>query len=579
MTMSTVTRAPDSSGDRTVRELLDHSRAIEDDNPGQARALAQQARVLARAHQDQPGESEALYLLARVSYSLGREHDALQVALEAAELANTCGDRLTEANSRLLIAIVHYRAGNFSEALPSALAALDLYDKSEHRVDRGNMLNTIATIHHSMRDTDRAIVTYEDAIAANRGLDRPGNDAITLANLASIRAERNEGLLAISLGEEAAALAREHVPAYVPDILAGLAGNYASLQSFDRALECVAEADRAMAERRAAGLEVAHSALANVRVASGRVRLALGQHDLAIEDLNDALVVANGASLRELQLTIHQELSDAYKSLGDFEQALDHQQQRFTIHQELFDHATDLRIKILQIAHDTERARQEAKNFELRTKTLAELVEHRTRALEDFQLEAFQRLAVLAEFRDTDTGEHTIRVGDLSAEIATQLGEDAAWVDQLRLAGRLHDIGKVSVPDNILLKPGPLTAEEFEVMKTHTTVGHEILSGSTSPLIQLAAEVALNHHERWDGNGYPNALASTEIPLSGRVVTVADVYDALISERAYKKAWSTVDAVRYVIGARGTQFEPRIVDAFVQVMERRDPTLRDRLHS
>jgi putative two-component system response regulator len=186
---------------------------------------------------------------------------------------------------------------------------------------------------------------------------------------------------------------------------------------------------------------------------------------------------------------------------------------------------------------------------------------------------------VLAEFRDTDTGEHTIRVGDLSAEIATQLGEDAAWVDQLRLAGRLHDIGKVSVPDNILLKPGPLTAEEFDVMKTHTTVGHEILSGSTSPLIQLAAEVALNHHERWDGNGYPNGLTSTDIPLSGRVVTVADVYDALISERAYKKAWSTVDAVRYVIGARGTQFEPRIVDAFVQVMERRDPTLRDRLHS
>ncbi|HRE02575.1 MAG TPA: HD domain-containing protein, partial [Ilumatobacteraceae bacterium] len=139
---------------------------------------------------------------------------------------------------------------------------------------------------------------------------------------------------------------------------------------------------------------------------------------------------------------------------------------------------------------------------------------------------------------------------------------------------RLHDIGKVAVPDAILLKPGPLSVDEFEVMKTHTTIGAQILSGSTSSLIQLGAVVALNHHERWDGTGYPAGLSGTDIPRSGRIVTVADVFDALTSVRVYKHAWSQADALAYIAGARGTQFEPEVVDAFIRVITRRIPALR-----
>ena len=141
----------------------------------------------------------------------------------------------------------------------------------------------------------------------------------------------------------------------------------------------------------------------------------------------------------------------------------------------------------------------------------------------------------------------------------------------------MHDLGKVGVPDAILLKPGALTAAEFEKVKTHTVHGHDVLSGSTSPLLQLAADVAHSHHERWDGTGYPRGIAGDDIPLGARIVAVADVYDALISERVYKLAWPPVDAVNYVIAGRGTQFEPRIVDAFVSVMVRRDPALESRI--
>jgi putative two-component system response regulator len=137
----------------------------------------------------------------------------------------------------------------------------------------------------------------------------------------------------------------------------------------------------------------------------------------------------------------------------------------------------------------------------------------------------------------------------------------------------LHDLGKVAIPDTILLKPGPLTAAEFEVVKTHPERGAELLAGSPSPIIQMAAEVALTHHERWDGTGYPYGAMGESIPMSGRIVAVADVYDALISARVYKHAWSPADAAAYVVAASGRQFDPRVVRAFVTVLLRRDPSL------
>ncbi|MCU1398814.1 MAG: metal dependent phosphohydrolase [Acidimicrobiales bacterium] len=214
-------------------------------------------------------------------------------------------------------------------------------------------------------------------------------------------------------------------------------------------------------------------------------------------------------------------------------------------------------------------AQREAEVLRLRATELEGLVRAHSTELEEHQLETFQRLAVMAEFRDTDTGEHTIRVGDLSAEIGRELGEDAAWCEDIRLAARLHDIGKVAVPDSILLKPGPLTPEEFEVMKTHTTIGAQILSGSSSPLIELGSIVALNHHERWDGTGYPSGRQGVDIPRCARIVAVADVFDALTSVRVYKHAWSHDDALAHVLAGRGAHFEPEIVDAFQRVIDRR----------
>jgi len=195
-------------------------------------------------------------------------------------------------------------------------------------------------------------------------------------------------------------------------------------------------------------------------------------------------------------------------------------------------------------------------------------VEQRTRELALAQIEVLGRLALSAEYRDDDTGQHTARVGTLSALIASALGLDATRVMLIELAAPLHDIGKIGVPDHVLLKPGALTLAERTIMQSHTTIGAEILGRSASPLLQLAREIALCHHERWDGLGYPAGLRGELIPLSARIVNAADTFDALINSRPYKKAWSQEEALREMRAQRGRQFDPAVLDAFLSLIQR-----------
>jgi putative two-component system response regulator len=178
-------------------------------------------------------------------------------------------------------------------------------------------------------------------------------------------------------------------------------------------------------------------------------------------------------------------------------------------------------------------------------------------------IEMLARLAAAAEFRDDETGQHTRRVGDLSVSIAQRLGVPDLELGLIRLAAPLHDVGKIALPDAILGKPGKLTRAEFEQMKAHTTVGAQMLAGSTFALLETAEHVALTHHERWDGSGYPNGLAGEEIPLAGRIVAVADVFDALTHVRPYKAAWSSADAIAEITSHAGEHFDPHVVDAFL----------------
>lgn len=198
---------------------------------------------------------------------------------------------------------------------------------------------------------------------------------------------------------------------------------------------------------------------------------------------------------------------------------------------------------------------------------LDQKVRDRTAELEATQVEILERLALAAEYRDDNTGQHTKRVGETAAQIAEALGWQTGEIELIRRAAPLHDVGKIGISDLILLKPGRLTTEELERMRMHTELGARILSGGQFPLMQWAEQIALTHHERWDGTGYIG-LCGEAIPMAGRIVAVADVFDALTSERPYKQAWTQQEATEEIQRQSGRQFDPRVVEAFLKVVNR-----------
>ncbi len=217
---------------------------------------------------------------------------------------------------------------------------------------------------------------------------------------------------------------------------------------------------------------------------------------------------------------------------------------------------------------------------ENRTADLTALLE-RLRTVNNQLLEAsrdtIMRLARAAEYRDGDTGEHVDRMSSYAQIISRQMGMSSEEQALIKLAAPMHDIGKIGIPDSILLKEGKLTPDEYDVMKQHPLIGARILQGSRSKLLKMAEEIAATHHEKWDGSGYPRGLARNEIPLAGRIVALADVFDALTSPRVYKDAWSIDEAVSYIHGLNGTHFDPKVISAFDQCLDRLLATRSDHM--
>lgn len=199
-------------------------------------------------------------------------------------------------------------------------------------------------------------------------------------------------------------------------------------------------------------------------------------------------------------------------------------------------------------------------------KILEEKVIKRTQELYDTQLDVTQRLARAVEFRDSETGHHIMRMSHYSACLAAKAGFSMTECEMILLASSLHDIGKIAIPDSILFKPGKLTEEEWAIMKRHTVIGGDILSGSNSDILEMARVIAITHHERWDGSGYPEGLKEDEIPLIGRICGMCDVFDALLSKRPYKKAWTLTETGDEIKKGAGTQFDPKLVDLFVEIL-------------
>lgn len=221
-----------------------------------------------------------------------------------------------------------------------------------------------------------------------------------------------------------------------------------------------------------------------------------------------------------------------------------------------------MRVRNLLDAHLAHRMLHDQKDV------LEQMVHERTEELHRTRLQVVQRLGMAAEYRDEETGGHILRMSHICALLARAGGQDAAQCDLILNASPMHDIGKIGIPDVILCKPGRFEPQEWEIMKTHAAIGADLLDGDDSDLMRMARDIAHTHHEKWDGSGYPNGLSGEDIPLAGRIAALADVFDALTSERPYKKPWTVEAAMELIRENSGRHFDPLLVEIFLSELPR-----------
>ena len=304
----------------------------------------------------------------------------------------------------------------------------------------------------------------------------------------------------------------------------------------------------------------------------GRVNVDHGDPVQAAAQLHEALRLATRLDRPKSRRDAHQHLARLYKGQGQLALALGHFESFHAEEQTLFSTERDKTTRTLMMQFDVERAqtqtraeREQREHAEALQASAEAQVRQRTGELEQAQMEVVGRLAMAAEFRDDATGEHTRRVGIGAALIAEALELSPGFTETLQIAARLHDVGKIGISDAVLLKAGKLSVAEFEYMKRHTLIGARLLSGGQSEVLKMARQIALTHHERWDGNGYPHGLSGSEIPLVGRIVALADVFDALMHRRPYKSAWEKAEALAELARQRGRHFDPELTDAALLV--------------
>lgn len=504
---------------------------------------------------------------------------------------------------------VLFRRGDMSQSLICLERALEIWSDIKNTNGQINSLINIGSMQTVLGQFDGSIVSLNSAYKIySEHSKNPLTGGLILSSLARSHYKNDDNMLAIEVSLDALILAREsHDTPLTGDVLLNLGTYYLDSGFFTKAEEYLSEATSIYnISKNRSGEMSSLDSLGMLRHKQGDIkgaqalyraslklanelsepqgeldsRLHLAEVELALGNLAEADVQVS----RSLQLAVesespkeeaeaHRLLAELAQRQGDYRRAFEHSQEHMRVKDALFNTERDRQTRNLSIQFEVERARYDANVYRVRTEVEQEarlaaeqLVQERTADLARAHHEVVTRLAMAAEYRDDTTGEHTRRVGRTSARIARALGWSENQARILGVAARLHDVGKIGIPDSILLKSGKLTEAEFEQMKTHTLIGSRILSGGRSELLQMAEEIALTHHERWDGSGYPHGLSGENVPLTGRIVALADVFDALTQDRPYKRAWTTGEALAELQALAGSHFDPMIVQTALTVL-------------
>jgi putative nucleotidyltransferase with HDIG domain len=554
-----------------ARVRSEHARVLRAVDAEQALENALQALAEAKSIEaEEPDETRARTMAAceatvAICYqTLGDDASALEHALSGLEALGDLEDDLARFRLHNAQAVVYLNFGQADRALASFAQAREAASHLQDATPLSVLNMNIACVYLEILDQpDRAIPHLDRALAIEDA--EPIARVWALQALGRAQNKLGEHELALASARAAEAIGERH----------GLLGSVSNslmvagdaLRALDRSEEALDALTRSVEVARRAH---AQDMLAEALTALGESEAAAGNTDSARTALEEASELTADRNPARHPLSA---LASLAAATGDHASAYAYLMRFHEIVQRSADERSRMASSALEVEHNVATVRQEAELARREQQLLREhadvleqRVRERTAELEDSQHELIERLAVAAEHRHHETGEHTLRVGTLAGGIARLLGLDEGFVEDIAVAARLHDIGKIAVKDSILLKPGPLTAEEFDEMKSHTLLGAEILSDGRTRVMRLAEEIARSHHERWDGDGYPYGIAAANIPLSGRVVATCDAFDAMLSARVYKAAMPLPDAMAEIHRGSGAQFDPRVAHALVMLV-------------
>ncbi len=541
----------------------------------EATTLLEAALELETLNVDKPRQLKLILDAARFFYVTGKPDAGLALGINARKLSVETADASSAAAALTVIGICAADTGNLPMAMEAYSDALSLAQKNEDVLREGKTWNNLgAALMYSG--------LYREAIECfQRALDFTRRSKELLSAVSSLHTnislcflhldEISQGLAAIN---KAAELSRE--PSDATSVLDRVLIESNFVKLLIEAGDFDAARSHAKSARKFASMAKTPRADIIASLAEGLAEVFSGQADIGISRLTATFERAVSLKVTAREALVA--LVKAHEHIGQHDKALEYlnmmlEQQRKTQAANVLQHVKR-HLEQLHVA-DKDSPIEDASQIIKKLLTRAEVFEGRVAKSElqkrDKELfiarvEVMERLAVAAELRDDSTGEHSYRVGRLSSLLAKSLGCDADTIFMIDIAARLHDIGKVGIPDGILLKPDKLNESEREVMKTHTTIGAQVLAQSQIPHMQMAEEIARCHHEWWDGNGYPSGLAGEQIPLAARITAIVDVYDALTHKRAYKHAWTEDSALTEILALRGRQFEPRLTDAFLALI-------------
>jgi putative two-component system response regulator len=541
-------------------------------DPAVLDALAEQ---LFTRNEDKPEQLRLLLDIVRFFYLCGKPDFGLKVALKARTLALEIADSKSTSSALMLVGVCAADTGNLPMAMEVYSDALSLAQKNSDVIQETKLWQNLGVALSYSGLHREAIGCFCRAIDLTPEANEISAFSRTLyMNIAVCHLNLDE--ITLGLSAIAKAVGSSPIESDAHSVLNRVLAEtyYARLlieiDNFEGARQ------HAKAARYFASLTKSPRAEISASVAEGITEVFSGDTDVGISRLTSTLQrgVALKVTIREVLVA----LVKAHEHIGQHDKALEYlnmmlEQQRKTQAVNVLQHVKR-HLEQLHVA-DKDSPIEDASQIIKKLLTRAEVFEGRVAKSElqkrDQQLfvarvEVMERLAVAAELRDDSTGEHSYRVGRLASLLAKSLGCDADMIFMIDIAARLHDIGKVGIPDGILLKPDKLNASEREVMKTHTTIGAQVLAQSQIPHMQMAEEIARCHHEWWDGNGYPSGLAGEDIPLAARITALADVYDALTHKRAYKHAWTEDSALTEILALRGRQFDPKLTDAFLALI-------------